>query len=161
MTGTPLKIVKVLSLGEPSADGAVSLLNSTFSIAAPPPLEALEAWKQVFVGPLLPKPLYPQPPPVTPCPPPPAPPPPPPAPPKPCPAPLPPPPPPPPKPPHKHHHHHCCCGCGGSDSSAASSEEDQTGSEDARIQRCVRTVAPNMLVDDTYLHVAKVSVRSL
>ncbi|XP_034255723.1 uncharacterized protein LOC117653859 [Thrips palmi] len=48
---------------------------------------------------------------------------------------------------HRHHH---------GDSSAASSEEDAVGSGDARIQRCVRTSAPNLLVEGTYAHLAKV-----
>lgn len=131
----PLQIAKVLNVGAGPA-GPGGSLGSSVSISLPPPtdaLEALAAWKRALLTP----PLFPLPP----APPPPA----------------------PPNPPPPHHHHHrdggCCCGRGrssSSDSSAASSEEDLVGSEDARLQRCVRTVAPNMLVDGTYAHVAQV-----
>lgn len=51
----------------------------------------------------------------------------------------------------------CCCSRHRhGDSSAASSEEDAVASGDARLQRCVRTVAPNLLVDGSYAYVAKV-----
>ncbi|KAE8748825.1 hypothetical protein FOCC_FOCC004419 [Frankliniella occidentalis] len=59
----------------------------------------------------------------------------------------------------------CCCrdphrrGSDSSDhhdSSAASSEEDALASEDARIQRCVRTAAPGVLAAGGYENLAKV-----
>ncbi|KAJ1530511.1 hypothetical protein ONE63_005405 [Megalurothrips usitatus] len=118
----------------------------SFSVAPPSPaaLESLDAWKKAVAGSILKPVLLP---------------------------PLPPPPSPPPAPAppadhHYHHHHHagangCCCGVGSSssssseDSSAASSEEDRVASEDARLQRCVRSVAPNMMTVGTYADVAK------
>ncbi|KAK3927995.1 CCR4-NOT transcription complex subunit 1 [Frankliniella fusca] len=54
----------------------------------------------------------------------------------------------------RNHHHHDSSS--GRDSSAASSEEDALASEDARIQRCVRTAVPGVLAAGGYENAARV-----